>query len=410
MHSSKRKNILLFIWERDVSAREFLAGFTHYSNSGPLWSVRILYAADALLPSTTLDIAAGRYDGIVLTDTFLAAHPEFGCNPSTAITVIGDISVCKRRPNGIFTSVNIDNPEIGRIGADFLMSLGAFSCYAFVPPTRTEAWDCARVEGFRKSIESAKRRCEIYNRSTPLDAWLAELPKPVALMAACDYTAIEVMSICARLSLRIPQDISIIGVDDDELLCESVRPPLSSIRPSHFASGFQTGRALNELFRTGVGAKRKTKPILCSDAKIIERESTRYLPPAVHLISAATNYIKANVCEKISVGDVVRHLGVSRRLADLRFHEYSKMSINETITEIKLKELATRLLTSKRSIRSVAAALNFHDLSYLGRLFRKRFGMTMFDWRAGKIPRQPKNTAECRHKAQRQHNLRNSKI
>ena len=383
MHSPKIRNILLFVWERDVSAREFLAGFAHYSNSRQSWSVRILYAADALLPGTAQDIAAGRYDGVVLTDTFLAAHPEFGSNPATAVAVIGDINVCRRHLCGKFASVNIDNQEIGRIGARYLSSLGTFNSYAFVPPVQSEAWDCARAEGFRRNLAASKAVCAIYDRTTPLDTWLTALPKPAALMAACDYTAVEVMATCTRLSLRIPQDISILGVDDDELLCESVRPPLTSIRPEHFASGFQVARALNGLFNSGRGTPRRTKTVLCSGAKVIERESTHFLSPALHLIRTATAYITANVCEQIDVADVARHLGVSRRLADLRFREYCKKSIHETIIETKLKELATRLLISNRSIGSVAAAMNFHDLSYLGRLFRSRYGMTMSEWRAG---------------------------
>ena len=383
MHSAKIRNILLFIWERDVSAREFLAGFAHYANSRPAWSVRILYAADALLPGTAQDIAGGKYDGVVLTDTFLAAHPEFGSNPATAVAVIGDISVCSRHIRGIYASVNIDNPEIGRIGARYLASLGKFESYAFVPPIRSEAWDRARAEGFRRNMAAAKAPCKIYDRSAPLDEWLQSLPKPAALMAACDYTAVEVMASCARLSLRIPQDVSILGVDDDELLCESVRPPLTSIRPEHFASGFQTARALNGLFKAGRWARRRAKTVLCSGAKTIERESTHFLSPALHLIHSATAYIKANVCEKIGVGDVVRHLGVSRRLADLRFRECCRKSIHETIMETKLEELATRLLTSNRSIGNIASELDFHDLSYLGRIFRRRYGVTMSAWRTG---------------------------
>ena len=101
MHSA-RKSILILVWERDVSAREFLAGFAHYSNSRPGWCVSIMHAEDAFLSNTAQDIAAGRYDGIVLTDTFLATHPEFGDNPATAVTVIGDIGVCSRLPRGRF--------------------------------------------------------------------------------------------------------------------------------------------------------------------------------------------------------------------------------------------------------------------------------------------------------------------
>ena len=83
------------------------------------------------------------------------------------------------------------------------------------------------------------------------------------------------------------------------------------------------------------------------------------------------------------MADVVAHLGVSRRLADLRFREYHGKTIHETIIETKLEELSMRLLTSNRAISNIAAALGFDDLSYLGRIFRKRYGMTMSEWRIG---------------------------
>ena len=383
MRSAQTRNILLLVWERDVSAREFVAGFAHYSNGRPEWCVRLLHAADAMMAGTMNDIASGRYDGIVVTDTFLADHPKLGGNPATAVVVIGDVNSCPRLPLGRFASVNIDNQEIGRLAARHLLSLGKFSRYAFIPPAKSEPWVRQREEGFHGELAAGKVDAESFSRSVPLADWLATLPKPAALMAACDYTAIEVMTACARLSLRIPQDISIIGVDDDELLCEFTRPALTSIRPEHFASGFQAARTLNGLFHGKRGASSRSKATICSGARIIERESTHYLSPAQHLVHTAMAYIKANVCKAIDVADVVCHLGVSRRLADLRFRECHGKTIHETIIETKLEELATRLLTSNRPIGNIAAALGFNDLSYIGRLFRKRYGVTMSNWRTG---------------------------
>lgn len=380
MQPTKGKNILLLVWERDASAREFLAGFAHFSNSRPNWRVGLMHAADAFLSSVVQDIASRRYDGIVLTDTILASHPEFGGSTETSLVIMGDVKSCPRLPQGGFSAVSIDNREIGRLAAEHLMSLGKFSSFSFVPPQKSEAWERERADGFRRRIASDKLRCDVFDRSCPLLEWLRGLPKPAAIMAACDYTAVEVVTECARASLRIPEDVSVIGVDDDELLCEFTRPSLTSIRPSHFKSGLMAARTLNQLFQGG-GMPGGTT--LCSGAKVIKRESTHPLSPAQHLIHTATAYIKANVSKDINVADVVSHLGVSRRLADLRFRECLGKSIHETIRETKLNELSMRLLTSNRDIGNIASALGFDDLSYLGRLFRRRYGVTMSDWRRG---------------------------
>jgi len=380
MRTTRDKNILLLVWERDISAREFLAGFAHFTNSRANWHVNLMYTADAFVANAAQEIAAGRYDGLVLTDTFLAAHPEFGGNPATDVVIMGDVAACPRLPRGRFASVNIDNREIGGLAARHLMSLGRFSRYAFVPPQKSEAWDRHRANGFRGELAASKLACDVFDRARPLPDWLCALPKPTAIMAACDYTAVEVMTACARARLRIPKDVAVLGVDDDELLCEFARPSLTSIRPSHFKSGHMAARALNGLF---LGREKPGRTALCSGARIIARESTHPLSPALHLIHTATAYIKANVCKDLDVTDVVNHLGVSRRLADLRFRECLGKSIHETIRERKFNELAIRLLTSNRDIGNIAAALGFDDLSYLGRLFRRRYGVTMTDWRNG---------------------------
>ena len=375
------KSILLLVWERDVSARDFLAGFAHYANSRRNWRVRLLHAADALMPDTVESIVSGQYDGLVLTDTFFKRHPEFARCPATAITIIGSDKVRLTPPVGRFARVCVDNQEIGRVGAQHLMGLGRFNSYAFIPPPISEDWDSQRAFGFSRELLRNRLACAVYDRALPLADWLRGLSKPAAVMAACDYTAIEAMSACANLSLRIPEDISILGVDNDELLCEFAQPSLTSIQPKHFASGFRAAQALNGLFQNRSAAGRRTKAVFCSGAKVIERESTHPLSPALHLIHAATAYIKANVRNDISVTDVVNHLGVSRRLADLRFHEHHNMSILDAILDAKLTELGKRLMTTKLPVGQVAATLGFHDLSYVGRLFRKRYGMTMSQWR-----------------------------
>jgi AraC-like DNA-binding protein len=115
--------------------------------------------------------------------------------------------------------------------------------------------------------------------------------------------------------------------------------------------------------------------------KVIERESCAHLPQATYIARAAMEFISKNAQRAMKVDDVVRHLGVSRRLADRQFRQTHGESILEAITRHRLAEVSKRLLISRLPVAKVAALCGFEDLAYLGKIFRRRFGCTMSEWR-----------------------------
>ena len=179
--------------------------------------------------------------------------------------------------------------------------------------------------------------------------------------------------------MRIPRQVAVLGVDNDELLDESSDPPLSSIMPDHEKLGFVAARELERLM--SVPKRRSPAPFLARPVKIVERESALACSPAAHLLTRATDFIRKNATKGIRVDDVARFLGVSRRLADLRFQQFSGESINEMITNCKLEAVKKLLATTTRPIKIVSEACGYSDLAYLKTLFKRRYGCTMRDWR-----------------------------
>ena len=126
---------------------------------------------------------------------------------------------------------------------------------------------------------------------------------------------------------------------------------------------------------------KESRPFLIRPVKVVERESAIASTPTSHLLSSALEFIRKNAVKGIRVDDVAKALGISRRLADLRFQQFSGETINEAITRQKLDAVKKLLATTDRPIKVISEACGYTDLAYLKTLFKRRFGCTMRDWR-----------------------------
>ena len=215
-----------------------------------------------------------------------------------------------------------------------------------------------------------------------LSKWLSAVEKPAAIMAAYDSRALNILEACKTEGFSVPEQICILGVDNDRLLCESVKPTLSSIAPDHAGEGRTAVDALAGLLRRGTN---RPKSVLCSVKKIVERESTAPVSPARALIRRALAYIDTHATDDIAVLDVIRHLGVSRSLAELRFRQFHSSTIAQAIRERRLEEVCKRLTKTRRPIMTISKECSFKNINHLKNVFRARFGMSMREFRNAKI-------------------------
>ena len=220
-----------------------------------------------------------------------------------------------------------------------------------------------------------------------LRAWLRSLPRPCGIFAANDYVGEEIVNICEQLGLSVPDDIAVLGVDNDELLCETSDPPISSVAIDHEKLGELAAEALRRL----LSGRRRAKAadltgvpftLLAPVRGVVERQSARPVAPAAALAERAASFIRHNATKGITAADVVAHLRVSRTLANLRYRQIYGESILGAILRVRLDAAKRKLAETSLSIGQVAAACGFGSESRAKHLFKERFGVSMREWRA----------------------------
>jgi len=372
-----------------ASGRDLLYGISRYARANAHWNIRLLPFSDA--DSKHQFPRPEEFDGIITSEPLA----DVAARSDTPLVVIGtrDDWLGRRMKNLAFVRNN--DKDIGRFGARFLKSLGRFRSFGFVPTNKPYYCSILRNEGFCAELKSEKQEhvwqyvSTAYKDGTSEDItalgdWLAGLPKPAAVMAVHDLRATHVLEAAVQRKIAVPKQLAVIGVDNDELLCDFTSPTLTSIFPDHVKEGELAADTLARLLREKPCSRIRT---FRSSAKtIVERESARPISPATQLAESAMAFIRRNALKGISASDVATHLHVSRRLCDLRFKECYSETILETILRIRFTELKRRLASSDTRIGKITATCGFSCESHAKRLFKKRFGVSMREWRAQASP------------------------
>ena len=285
--------------------------------------------------------------------------------------------------------IHTDDGEIGFKAADYLMSLGRFRSFGFVPAYSDKEWSVKRGRAFVHRLGSKRRDCMVFtygkDEAGDIGSWLKGLPKPTAVFCAWDSVAAETASAARRVKIKIPSQMVLLGVDNDETYCASTPTKISSIEFDAENEGNVAMDLLLKMMSRRKGGVSRT--ICCGSVKrIVERESTRPPVPAAYLIERATAFITANATKGIGPKDVATNLGVSRTLLDLRFHEMGSATVGELILEQRLAALSTMLCKSKGPIAQAIKECGFGSVNHAKAVFKRRFGMTMRDFRKSKSP------------------------
>lgn len=380
-------NIVLCINLTHGGWRDFLSGFLESSRTHADWSLRIIDPSD-FSPQKIDELERSGANGFVIGHISDDAARRL-LKSNRPLVLIGSqfSAITKRTANLAF--VHHNDVSIGEEGANVLAKLGNFNSWAFLPADGNPYWSELRLQGFTRSQACQHTRATVFKcsfeRGTEeyekrLCKWIESLPKPAAVMAACDKFAVDLFSCCRKLGVNIPRQVSIIGVDNDTLLCETASPTLSSVAPDHIEEGRLAFKTLTKLI-----LRRHTRPltVLCSKKKTVIRESTSAVVPATTLIRRALEFVKAHAAENIRVEDVVAHLGVSRPLVELRFRQFHEKSLAKVILETRLQEVRRRLLHSSAKFLSITQTCGWQNPNTLKNAFRRHFGMSMREMRKG---------------------------
>ena len=366
-----------------ASWRDFLTGFFDYAKRKAHWDIRVLQS------TAEMEQAAASCDGIVTGMEPSRKTQTVVARKSIPFVAIGAEWQLKLG-NAPIAFIRNDNEDIGRSCAKHFRSLGQFASAGFVPSNAEDDWSAARMKGFLSAFDDVPclpfcASCEPGSDDdiTALAAWLKSLPKPAAVMAAWDVRAVHTLRACRVANLNVPKQVAVIGVDDDRLLCDFTTPPLTSVAPDHILEGQLAAETINRLMRRSSTPQHPNAStyIFNTAKKMVERESAKPVSPVASLIARALAFIDGHAAENIKTADVVAALGVSRSLLDLRFREFHGETVSQAITSRRLAEVKRLLSKTRLSIRAITAKCGFSNPNHLKNLFRRRYGISMRDWR-----------------------------
>lgn len=379
----KRKRVIAAIRLGYSSCREVISGIFNRMDSGLDWDFEFALSENSLREQISKAQRNEGADGFIISSYFEKDIIE------NLITLDKPVVFCAipfNRPiNRKAPTVMIrnDGQAIGRLAADYLDHLGKFAsrAYVHVNKHRANGYSDERLSGIAKAEVFESPFLEETDEDTAaLGEFLVNLPKPAAVIAANDKRALDVMAVAHKLGIKIPNELSVVGVDNDEMLCSHCDPPLTSVQPGHYEMGYRAADELNRLLAASVPPK-NVKIIKIPPKRVAERESTRATPPAEELVRRANEFINANACNGIGPVDVATHLRCSRSLIDLRYRERTGITVRQAIENRRMKEVQRLLKTTKRPLKTIAEQCGYNSESWLCHLFTQRFGISPSEWR-----------------------------
>ncbi|MFZ5828660.1 MAG: XylR family transcriptional regulator [Planctomycetota bacterium] len=367
--------------------RQVIRGISRYAPVGVPWQLYVEEDPGNRIPSFTRWSARGAI--VDLDDTRLLRAVRQLAAPTVGI---GHLSPVMKRELGIST-VRSDNEAIGVQAADHLMELGlAYFAYYSIPRRGGDIWPWSRYQSFRHRLQTCGFRCVRFSGKhyaarnwshllEELVRWLRSLPRPTGILAGNDSCARHLLEACRESGLRVPDDVAVLGVDNDELTCELALPPLSSIAQGAEQIGYQAAALLDKLM---IRRRQRTVHLVVPPLGLVKRQSTDLVAPEHDLVGQALSFIRARAPERIGANDVARHLDVSRSTLDGRFKSRLGRTVHEELERVRLQTVRRLLLTTDLPLNEVARQSGYSSIHYLCHVFRRALQQTPSQFRAGR--------------------------
>ncbi|MFM8986147.1 MAG: substrate-binding domain-containing protein [Planctomycetia bacterium] len=286
-----------------------------------------------------------------------------------------------------------DNAKIGRIGAEHLLACG-FETLAFYghPRTVTSGWSDEREAAFTAAVRAAGRPCRVFSGrhvtarrweelQQELQAWIAGLPRPVGLMACNDLRARHVLEACRALGLRVPHAVSVLGVDNDEMICSLTAPPLSSIDHSTRRIGYEAAAVLDRLLQQAGRPRRRTGAarqgsVVVPPIGVVARASTDVTATHDELVLLTLRRLREHPARRPDISAIAAEACVSRSTLENRFRAVIGRSIHEEFVRMRIAGLRRLITASDLPLKTVAARAGFPSVQYMTTFLHRHTGLT----------------------------------
>ncbi|ARN57103.1 xylose operon transcription regulator XylR [Sedimentisphaera salicampi] len=380
------KKVILLTEGLSTYARQLLDGLSEYSRINGPWA----FYRESLIPF----YRAGQSDYLPEHIKSLNAHGVIvrasGPKMAQAARSLGLPAVACDDNNLMPEVPNIvsDYEAVGKMAAEDLLARG-FKNFGYCG-FDDMYWSVQRQRFFKHTVEKAGCRVNVYSSPkraeqnsggqelASLAQWVSSLPKPAAVMACNDDRANQVITSCNITGINIPEEVAVLGVDNDSLLCTLSNPHLSSIALDARKAGFKAAALLDRMMS---GQEAANHTVTVRPTHIERRRSADIFALEDEQVAAAVQFIHKNAREPIQVSDVAREAALSPRALYSRFHKYLGRSVYEEIKRVRIKEISQMLLSTDLPVYQIALCFNFSSIEHIGRYFKSYTGISPLAYR-----------------------------
>lgn len=374
--------VAVLIEASNAYARGLLQGIHRYVQEEGNWAI---FLPEHGRGDPPLD-ALARWEGdgaIVRIETPAIALAVEALRAALGVPVV-DVSAGGLVPD--LPCVETDDEAIGRVAAGHFIDRD-FQHFAFLGDARFR-WSENRRRSFVAAVAAAGHHVHVFappggnaaeREDDAIEAWLVSLPKPLAVFTCYDIRGRQAIDACRRAALPVPDEVSVLGVDDDELLCSLSSVPLSSVIPDAAGAGWQAARLLGSLM---AGGEVERQLWLLPPLGISARQSTDTVWVDDATVMKALRFVRAHACSGIKVADVAREAGVTRRVLEAKFLKYVRHSVHEAIARVQFRRIEELLKSTELPLAAIAARTGFKHAEYLSVAFARRYRKPPSRWRA----------------------------
>jgi LacI family transcriptional regulator len=379
----KRTHEIALAFPRGSHQEVFIEGILQYAKANECkWSYIIAPEWNAV---SILHLVGWPGDGVIAA---LNTPKEAKCAATFHLPVVNISGALVESP---VPRSQVDNRAIGNLAAEHLLGKG-FQTFAYYGMKEIE-YSNQRLLGFQQKLAESSHSCEVLKvpstfrmqgnfwlrQQRDLTEWIAKLPLPCGLFAASDARARQAINACEELGIKVPEQISVLGVDDQQIICEHCHPTISSIARNNIREGYQAALLLDQLMRK----KKVTRhDELIPPLGIVARESTATLAVGDERLRKAIEYFQENIEEPVTVVEMCSHASVSRRWLEYAFRNMIGETPFNYMRRQRL-EHARRLLTEepRTKINRIARRSGYTSANQLAKAFRREFGESPRDFR-----------------------------
>jgi LacI family transcriptional regulator len=295
------------------------------------------------------------------------------------------------KPLKVLPAVVTDAESIAKLALDHLQSLGLrhFAFCGF----DAMSWSNERKAQFERLVTASGFDFFLYKQPGirmvtdwnderhSMERWIRSLPKPIGILACNDDRGQHVLEACKAAGMAVPDEVAVIGVDNDAILCELCEPPLSSIALNTEEAGYMSARLLHSLMN---GDRMRGQEIIVSGTHIVKRQSTDVLSVDNADVANAIRFLRQNIKNKIRIDSIVAQTHLSRRSLEMQFRRLLRRTIYKEVCHARIELMMQMLVETNVSISEITASLSFTDVAHASRFFKRESGMSMKQFRESK--------------------------